>query len=168
MQRIKFYVDCIGILTLVIFTNASLVYAGDEADALLVSLRNIYQDDDTITTATSSDEFGRVLNKKKEVIGYFITTEDYVKDIKGQSGPIHMLICFDTDKKVIGVEILESNETNRYIRHIKKKNFLNSWNGYHIDEAVHLHVDTITGATKTTEAIIKTVKKRLQILGNDK
>ena len=49
-----------------------------------------------------------------------------------------------------------------YIEHRVKKNLFNKWNGMTVKKAVKANVDVVTGATYSSDAVIKNVQKGLK------
>lgn len=112
-------------------------------------------------------ELSKIYNSKNEVIGYYLTTSPYGKDIIGYAGPTPILITFDIAKNVKSTDILENNETPGFITMIYSRGFFNSWNGVNISKISSKKVDTLSGATFTTRAVLKNVEKRVKMITGD-
>lgn len=94
-------------------------------------------------------------------IGYIIYTSPYTDHIYGFSGATPLMIALDEKRVIIGTFLLENTETESYVRRLLKSGFFDSWNGLTLEEAVSKEVDAISGATRTSEAVIKTFHKRV-------
>lgn len=96
-----------------------------------------------------------------KLIGYAIFA-----DGDGYSGNIHVLIGINNDEKITGVEVLSQQETpglGARCVEIKPREkqpwFLKQFKGKSPSELSLKNIEAITGATITTEAIIKAVKE---------
>lgn len=78
----------------------------------------------------------------KDVVGYVDTT------------PLKIYI---KKNKVVKVEALKNQETPKYFAKVKKQ-LLDKWNDLKVKDAEQLKVDGVTGATFSSEAVIKNVK----------
>ena len=88
----------------------------------------------------------------KKVIGYVDTT------------PVKIYI---KKNKVEKVEILKNQETPKYNAKVKKA-MQGKWDGQKVKDAAQLKVDAVTGATFTSEAIIKNVQLGLEYYQKNK
>jgi len=79
----------------------------------------------------------------------------------GYGGKIRIAVGLDLEGKVLGVHPVDHNETGSFIEMLTKKGFFDSWKGYRAAEALNKDVDTITGATMSTRAVISMVKTNL-------
>lgn len=91
-------------------------------------------------TVVNTTELGQ------DVIGYVATT------------PLKIYI---QKNKVVKVEALKNQETPKYMAMVKKK-LLSAWNDKKVSEAATMKVDAVTGATFTSEAVIKNVQRGLE------
>lgn len=103
--------------------------------------------------------------KNGQLIGYIIPAEG-----DGYSGKIEMLVGVDKDSKITGVEVLSHDETPGLgakcmeIKHGEKEPwFLRQFKGRAASELDLEHIEAITGATITTEAIIDGVKEAVKL-----
>jgi len=76
------------------------------------------------------------------VVGYVATT------------PVKIYI---KKNKVEKIEFLKNQETPKYMARVKKA-MLNKWDGKKVKDAAKLKVDGVTGATFTSDAIVKNVQ----------
>ena len=87
---------------------------------------------------------------------YIINTTEIGKNVEGYNGPTPLKIYINNNK-VEKIEALKSLETPKYYVKVKKA-LLEKWNGLKIKEAQALQVDAVTGATFSSEAVIKNVQ----------
>jgi Na+-translocating ferredoxin:NAD+ oxidoreductase RnfG subunit len=112
-------------------------------------------------------ELSKIYNNKNEVIGYYMTTFPYGKDIIGYAGPTPVLMTFDSTKNIKSTDLLENNETPGFITMIYSRGFFNSWNGVNLSKIGSKKVDTLAGATYTTKAVIQNINKRVKMVTGD-
>ncbi len=94
---------------------------------------------------------------KDKVIGLGFFSSDVVPEEGGYGGSMNIMVGLDKSGKIVGIEILDHNETRLFMNIIKKSGFLKRFAGRDPTE-----IDTITGATITSDAIIRIVKKASQ------
>ena len=87
---------------------------------------------------------------------YVIDTTELGKDVEGYNGPTPLKI-YIINNKVEKIEALKSFETPKYYVKVKKA-LLEKWNGLKVKDAKVLKVDAVTGATFSSEAVIKNVQ----------
>ncbi len=85
-----------------------------------------------------------------------INTTSLGKDVQGYLGATPLKIYIQKNK-VVKIEALKNQETPKYFIKVKK-NLLNKWNGMKVKDAKKQKVDVITGATYSSEAVIKNVQ----------
>jgi len=103
---------------------------------------------------------------KKEDGVYVVNTTKIGKDIEGYNGAVPLKI-FIKKNKVEKIEVLKNQETPKYLAKVKKA-LLESWNGLKVKDAQKKQVDGVTGATFTSEAVIKNVQVGLEYYQNNK
>ncbi len=81
-----------------------------------------------------------------------VLSDDYCC-IRGYNGITRLGIVFDGDGTVQSVWIIDSEDTPSFVRRIKRSSFPNQFNGYHGERSLN----TVTGATITSQAILQTV-----------
>lgn len=94
-----------------------------------------------------------------------VNTQTIGKDIKGYAGPTPVKIYIEKDK-VVKVETLRSQEGPKYMA--KAKKLLEEYNGKSVAKAKKMKVDAVTGATFTSDALIKNVRKGLEYYEKNK
>ena len=87
---------------------------------------------------------------------YVINTTELGKNVEGYNGPTPLKIYINNNK-VEKIEALKSFETPKYYVKVKKA-LLEKWNGLKVKDAKALKVDGVTGATFSSEAVIKNVQ----------
>ncbi|MBU0650716.1 4Fe-4S binding protein, partial [bacterium] len=102
-----------------------------------------------------------VYDSSKNLIGFVVSTLDFSDKIRGYAGPVPVLIGKDLNDKIVGVKLLDNNETPDVISYLDSEGFLDFWNGLSLDEARVKQIDAISGATITTSAVIANVKSGL-------
>ncbi|MBQ9262135.1 MAG: FMN-binding protein [Prevotella sp.] len=103
---------------------------------------------------------------KKEDGVYVVNTTKIGKDIEGYNGAVPLKI-FIKKNKVEKIEVLKNQETPKYLAKVKKA-LLESWNRLKVKDAQKKQVDAVTGATFTSEAVIKNVQIGLEYYQKNK
>ncbi|MCR5131441.1 MAG: FMN-binding protein [Prevotella sp.] len=94
-----------------------------------------------------------------------VNTESIGKSIKGYAGATPVKIFIEKDK-VVKVEALKNQEGPKYMA--KAKKLLTKFEGKSVQKARKQKVDAVTGATFTSEALVKNVKKGLEYYQKNK
>ena len=97
---------------------------------------------------------------------YVIDTTELGKDIEGYQAPTPLTVYIKHDK-VEKIEFLKSQETPKYYVKVKKA-LLEKWNGLKVKDAKTQQVDVVTGATYSSEAVIKNVQLGLDYYQKNK
>ena len=97
---------------------------------------------------------------------YVINTTTLGSDIEGYNGPTPLKIYIKKNK-VERIEFLKSMETPKYYAKVKKA-LMDKWNGLKVKDAKMQQVDIVTGATYSSEAVIKNVQAGLEYYQNNK
>ncbi|MBR7136424.1 MAG: FMN-binding protein [Clostridia bacterium] len=103
------------------------------------------------------EEKGTAVQVVKTNAGYLITA---LSSGQYDSSPIRVLVGIGTDGKVVGVRILKSTETPGVGSRTGSDSFLNRFVGgeyFSADGKTGTKVDTVTGATKSSKAVIVAV-----------
>jgi uncharacterized protein with FMN-binding domain len=90
---------------------------------------------------------------------FVINTTTIGKDVEGYNGPTPLKVYIKKNK-VEKIEFLKSTETPKYYVKVKKA-FQEIWNGKSVKDAKAQQVDVVTGATYSSEAVIKNVQLAL-------
>lgn len=105
----------------------------------------------TLTSARAGDN---AITKDNDV--YIVNTTSLGKDVEGYNGATPLMIHIRKNR-VEKVEALKNHETPKYFAKVKR-DLLERWNGLKVKEAARLKVDAVTGATYSSEAVIKNVQ----------
>ncbi len=111
-----------------------------------------------------TDKWTEVYNAKKKLIGYAVYSKPASDGIKGYAAETPVLIAMSKKQVIVGVYMLPNAETPNFVKHIEEKGFFNSWNGLSVKQAKKKQVDTVTGATFTSRAVIQSVQAALEKL----
>lgn len=111
-------------------------------------------------------ELSPVFDANKNLIGKVIFTDSSVVE-QGYGGPVHFLIGIDLQGKIRGVVLTDQDESPDRIIRIREEGFLKLWNDLSVPQALAKKVDTISGATQTTGAIIRAFQKRLAFVSKN-
>lgn len=95
-----------------------------------------------------------------------INTTTLGKDVEGYAGPTPLKVYIKKNK-VEKIEFLKSQETPKYYAKVKKA-LQEIWNGKKVKDAQALQVDAVTGATFSSEAVIKNVQLALDYYQQNK
>jgi uncharacterized protein with FMN-binding domain len=119
--------------------------------ATALTMQSFIANDDTMT---------------KENGMFVINTTSLAKDVEGYNGPTPLKIYIKKNK-VERIEFLKSLETPKYYAKVKKA-LIDKWNGLKVKDAKTQQVDIVTGATYSSEAVIKNVQVGLEYYQNNK
>jgi len=95
----------------------------------------------------------------KENGTYIVNTTTLGKNVQGYVATTPVKIYIKKNK-VEKVEFLKNQETPKYFNQVKKS-LLNKWDGLKVKDAAAMKVDGVTGATFSSQAIIKNVQLAL-------
>lgn len=90
---------------------------------------------------------------------YIVNTTTLGKSVEGYNGPTPLKVYIKKNK-VEKIEFLKSQETPKYYVKVKKA-LEEKWNGLKVKDAQTQQVDAVTGATFSSEAVIKNVQLAL-------
>lgn len=95
-----------------------------------------------------------------------LETAGYCDDIIGFKGTIPMVITIENGV-VSEIEVLENHETPRYLDKVIESGLVEKFYGKSVADVADLDVDCVSGATYSSNAIIKSVKKRVAAYYDD-
>ncbi|TRX66260.1 4Fe-4S binding protein [Carboxylicivirga sp. M1479] len=164
MTHTKFGKSFYTLLLIVLLLIAAAIRGGADFDWLQPVDELVYNLEDVkvvyskaSTYSMSSDRSLEVYDNGKNLLGYALISEELDARFPGYGGKVPLLIGLDTQKVVIGTYLLRHNETAEFIDHINDTKLLNTWDGLVMDTLLLMHdVDVISGATKSSTAIIRT------------
>ncbi len=102
----------------------------------------------------------------KEDGAYVVNTTQLGKNVEGYNGPTPLKIYIKKNK-VEKIEFLKNQETPKYYAKVKKA-MQDAWNGLKVKDAQKKQVDAVTGATFSSEAVIKNVQLGLEYYQKNK
>lgn len=104
-----------------------------------------------------------VLDTQGSQLGSVIQTAPASDPFRGFSGPTNLLIAFGANQRIVGVRVLSSGDTRDHVALISRDSrFLGQWIGRTGEEAAKAsNVDSVTGATLTSLAIVQGIQRRL-------
>jgi Na+-translocating ferredoxin:NAD+ oxidoreductase RnfG subunit len=114
--------------------------------ALAATLQSALPKGDNIITKEDGMTVVNTTELGKDVVGYVATT------------PLKIYI---QKNKVVKIEALKNQETPKYFIKVKKQ-LLDKWNDKKVSEAAKMKVDGVTGATLSSDAVIKNVQLGLE------
>jgi electron transport complex protein RnfG len=97
--------------------------------------------------------YHEALDNEGRLLGYI-----FIPEAKGYSSIIRAVVAVSPDAKIIAVKILEQNETPGIGTKITDEKFLQGFKGKTKDDSI----DTITGATISSRALIKSIRETMQ------
>lgn len=108
------------------------------------------------------DRFGN--NNATQTGNITLYTAEYCQgdEFKGFNDVIPLEINV-VDGKIANINILDNKETPRFLDKVKNADLVEKFYGLTPNEAINLNIDAVSGATYSSNAIIKSVKTRLAI-----
>jgi uncharacterized protein with FMN-binding domain len=100
--------------------------------------------------------WNKAVDKKGKLLGYVLNSTEYSKDIRGFRGPVPVVVVTDKAQKIRKIAALGNHETPAYFK--RAASLMSKWNGKSIQKAKDAKVDGVTGATFSSNAIIKNVQ----------
>ncbi|MEX2579230.1 MAG: 4Fe-4S binding protein [Verrucomicrobiales bacterium] len=111
-----------------------------------------------------------VLDDEGEEIGYAVRTMPQSREIVGYSGPTDVLVVFDDEDRGRGVAIRHSYDTPSHVEDVEKDFlFMESWNDRRWKDIAEIRdfneaeIYAVSGATRTSEAVMESVTHRLAV-----
>ena len=110
------------------------------------------------------DRFGN--NNAEVPANATVLTEETCSDIIGFQGPIPLAIDLK-DGIIAEIRILDNVETPRYLKSVIESGLLEKFYGLSPKEASEIEVDVVSGATFSSNAIIKSVHRSMAIYNDE-
>jgi hypothetical protein len=111
-----------------------------------------------------------VLDAAGQKIGYALRTMPESREITGYSGPSDVLVVFDAQEKGVGIAIRHSYDTPSHVEDVRMDFlFMEKWNGRSWEEIAKITdlgdagIYGVSGATRTSEAVAKSITHRLAV-----
>jgi electron transport complex protein RnfG len=122
----------------------------------------------SVLIALLSAFFAFTINAKTKKVStpQVIMTGEIAKKVVGYNGATPVSISIK-DGRIASITALDNQETPAYFKKAKEKVF-NQFVGKTVEEALKLDADVATGATYSSEALIKNIKMGLQQAKGDK
>ncbi len=156
LPPLALFIICLAVSFLLALTNelTADIIAERQEENLRDSLKTVF------ATAESFEENGEDVWRavsSGETVGYVFSTSS-----KGYGGEVSVLTGIGTDGKVVGVTVLEHNETPGMGSKVTGTSFLEQFLG---KESVALgsNIDGITGATRSSAAVTNAVDEALRM-----
>lgn len=109
-----------------------------------------------------SNGTANVLDAEGKPTGSVLNTVEQSENIVGYSGPTTLLIVINDKGQLMDVVIHSSDDTPEHVQAVlDDSSFLKQWNGMSWQEAAGAEVSTVSGATLTSLAIVRTLRTRL-------
>ncbi len=117
---------------------------------------------DATSLEEDPDKIINILNEDDNVISQALYSRNFDAKFQGYAGETPLMIYFNKENVITNVQLLQNEESPEYIEYIAQKGIFESWNDLPVDTITALKsVDAITGATFSSNAIIKTVQKTM-------
>ena len=97
---------------------------------------------------------------------YVVNTTTLGKNVTGYMDATPLKVYIKKNK-VVKVEALKNQETPKYFVKVKQQ-LLDKWNGMKVSDAAKQKVDGVTGATLSSDAVIKNVQLALEYYQKNK
>lgn len=108
-----------------------------------------------------------VIDGRGTRIGHVARTMPHCRDITGYSGPTDVLMVSGADGRLTGIALRQSYDTPSHVKDVSSDYlFMEGWNGLTWEEIAGRQaltrrgVDVVSGATRTSEAVAKSVARR--------
>jgi len=110
-----------------------------------------------------ADNSTLVYNSNGKTIGQVLISEELDAHYQGYAGNVPLLIAINQKNNTVhSTQLLSNNETGEFLDHIEDIKLLNTWNSLKVDTTLlQQSVDAVSGATKTSKAIIQTFEKTI-------
>ena len=163
LLRVLLFASVIGLIHRSHSERTALASLTPAEPVTIQALRALFPEADALDEELDQRGMREVFDASGELLGSFIRTSPAADGVIGFCGPTDTLLAFDTEERVLGVEILSSDDTRDHIAEIREDaNFLShlrglSWTEVSLDQ----EVDGVTGATLSSIAIQEGLRLRL-------
>lgn len=103
----------------------------------------------------------KIYNLQNEYLGCLLVSNDIGVKVYGYAGEIPVIVALNNKNMVVGVLVPSHTETPNFFALVEESGLLTAWDNNHINNALNLKIDAVSGATYTSQAIISAVKKSL-------
>jgi len=122
---------------------------------------------ENVSSIKEMDRWFETYDGKGNRIGYLLHSTKYAPNVRGYNGEVPLLLALDKGYTIIGIKTLPNRETGDFLELIRENHYLELWENLNIKEALNIQVDAISGATETSEAIMKNVSNSLAGFGKE-
>ncbi len=129
----------------------------------LERIRKFYPNAAGVDSEQSKQAATKVLDAEGQTLGFYIQTSPQSDAIVGYSGPTNTLLAFDTESRILGIDILDSRDTKEHVADVLRDDpFMTAlagktWDGVGASQ----EVDAVSGATLTSLAILEGISFRV-------
>ena len=118
----------------------------------------------TVKSVKQAKKWTEVYDANKTLLGYAVYSKPASDGIKGYNGETPVLIALSPKQVILGVWLLENKETPKFAKRVEDAGFYKNWNGLTVKQALKKEVDVVSGATYTSNGVIKSVQAALKTL----
>ena len=118
----------------------------------------------TVKSVQKGKKMTEVYDASKNLLGYALYSKPASDGIKGYAGETPVMIALSTKKIILGVYLLQNQETPGFARRVEDAGFYKNWNGLTVKKALKKEVDAVSGATFTSMAVAKSVRAALETI----
>lgn len=120
-----------------------------------------------VSIVFSQENLYKVLDSLNNIKGYIYYSPSACNSFNGLNGPTPLIVVMDNNYIIKSVKIRENNEPQVVWNTIQKAGFLENWNGLTVQKALSFQNKPVENAEITSQAIIDTFQKTLEIFIND-
>ncbi len=88
---------------------------------------------------------------------FTITTTELCRNIRGYRGPVPVSVTFSKGK-ITDIQLLPNHETPSYFQRVERSGLVKKFIGLTAKQAATKKVDAVTGATYSSQALIKNIQ----------
>jgi len=149
-------------LAIIVLTGIELAFAGRVSNSEFLKSAQTYLAEQNLVLKDLPHARVAVLKKSDGTEIFFIRSSDFSSE-EGYQGITDLGIIFNEEKEIIKVRVVKSQETPSYVRKIIGSAFLRQ---FEKQSVVKDQFEAVSGATITSKAIIRTMKKTEQAIKN--
>jgi len=127
---------------------------GSEKDVVTLDLKTINEIFPSANNWTDTRENIFLVFAGSDTVGKGILVEGN----PGYGGKVPLLIGLNKDS-IVKIQLLANNETDEFMEYIKQDKLLANWEGISITQVSGMEVDAVSGATESSNAIIRGMRQ---------
>ncbi len=169
LLRLVLTMTLIGVISAAVLTAANAVtepvIIQRQEEEYLQTLREYYPDlVDFKTSETAEGRFDIISDRQQEMLGVMATVQT-----QGYDGPITYNLAVDADGHIAGIKIVSHTETEGMGSVISEPDFQKRLVGKGFQDPIQpeVDVDTVSGATISSSALINSVRQTMEIIGSN-